>query len=171
MSLNRRPMLAALLVVAVAPASAVAAPDRTAAVTPAKSTFKWDSKLGTGFTTLSNLHDKIPCGTPGVHDCDVTLIKVSDPDLPGTLAVTNESSDPNAIDTDLYVYASDKDGNNNGQVANSAQGTPTPNESTSVNTDVGVNYFLIEIDYTDNVGGTVHGTATYTPTPPDTGDE
>jgi hypothetical protein len=169
--LRRTPLAAAAVAVALVPASAIAAPDRTGAVTVEKNTFKWDSKLGTGFTTLSNLHDQIPCGTPGLHDCDMTLIKVTDPDLPGTLAITNESSDPNAVDTDLYVYASDKDGNNLGQLGKSAQGTPTPNESTSVNTEVGDNWFLIEIDYTDNLAGTVHGTATYTPTPPETEEE
>jgi hypothetical protein len=161
----------AVAAMALVPANAVAAPDRTGAVDATKSKFEWDSKLGTGFTTLSNLHNQIPCGTPGIHDCDFTLIKVTDDEFPGTLAVTNSSSDPNAVDTDLYIYASDKDGKNNGQLATSAQGTPTPNESTSVNTDVGTSWFLIEIDYTDNLAGTVHGVATYTPTPPEPEEE
>jgi len=160
----------ALAAMAVVPASALAA-DRSGAVTTEKNKFEWDSKLGTGFTTLTNLHNTIPCGTPGIHDCDFTLIKVTDNEFPGTLAVTNASSDPNAVDTDLYVYASDKDGNNNGQLATSAQSSPTPNEATSVNTDIGESWFLIEIDYTDNIGGTIHGTATYTPTPPEPEEE
>jgi hypothetical protein len=160
---HRTALLTVALAAALLPAGASAA-DRDGAIDVDHPSFAWDSKLGTGFTTLSNLHDTIPCGTPLVHDCDLTLIKVTGE---GTVALVNESSDPNAVDTDLYVYESDADGTKGAQLAHSAQGSPTPNEATSVDTAGGDSWLLVEIDYTDNLAGTVHGTATFTPAPPE----
>jgi hypothetical protein len=160
----RPALLAAVAAAAFLPAGALAAPDRDGVLDADHLTFSWDSKLGTGLTTLSNLHDQIPCGTPVVHDCDFTLIKVTGA---GTVGITNESSDPNAVDTDLYVYDSDADGTQGDQLASSAQSSPTPNEATSVDTAEGDSWLLVEIDYTDNVAGTVKATATFTPAPPE----
>ena len=161
-----RPTLIALAAAtAIAPAAAMAAPDHTGDVDASKPKFEWDSKLGSGFTTLSNLHDKVPCGTPGVHDCDLTLLHVTGC---GTLGVVNTGAIPTAADTDLYTYYSDKDGNVVSAGPSSAQGTPTPNESVAVDLPDADNWVLIEIDYTDSIdpGGAVHGTATFTPNDP-----
>lgn len=163
MRLSSPALIAALAAVALVPSAALAA-DRAGALDADHPTFAWDSKLGTGFTTLSNLHDKVPCGTPVVHDCDFTLLKVTGA---GSVAIVNESSDPNAVDTDLYVYESDAEGTKGAQLASSAQGSPTPNEATAVDTGEGESWLLVEIDYTDNLAGTVHGTATFTPAPPE----
>ncbi|MEA2147605.1 MAG: hypothetical protein QOG59_3192, partial [Solirubrobacteraceae bacterium] len=102
-----RPALAALAVLAagaVVPATAAAAADHSTSLDKDHTSFAWDSKLGTGFVALSNIKPKVPCGTPAVHDCDTTLIHVTDA---GSLVVANTSADPNAIDTDLYLYESD----------------------------------------------------------------
>jgi hypothetical protein len=163
MTISRLAGVAAVAACAL-PAIAVAAPDRSTALDAITTTYRWDSKLGTGFTTLTNLHDKIPCGTPLVHDCDFTLVKVTGA---GALEVANQSADPNAIDTDLYVYESDADGTQGPLLATSAQSSPTPNEATAVESLAGENWFLVEIDYTDNVGGTIHGSASFTPAPPE----
>jgi hypothetical protein len=161
--------LAAVAVGVLLPAgSAAAAPDRTATLDAATTSFAWDSKLGTGFTTLTNLHDRIPCGTPGVHDCDFTLLHVIGT---GTVLAETTSDMPNAVDTDLYAYISDADGNKVESLGYSAQSSPTPNESMAIDaydndtdpTTPADNWFLIEIDYTDNIGGTIKGTATFTP--------
>ena len=78
MTIHRLLVSAVLATAALAPAGALAAPDRDPAALDATNTvFSWDSKVGTGFTTLADLHDKIPCGTPLVHDCDFTLVKVT----------------------------------------------------------------------------------------------
>jgi hypothetical protein len=159
----RPALLAALSAAVLVPAGAQAA-DRQAALDADHPAYAWDSKLGTGLTAVSNLHEKVPCGTPLVHDCDFTLIKVTDA---GTVAIDNRSSDPNAADTDLYVYESDAAGTRGAQVAKSASSDVTPNEATAVDSIAGENWFLVEIDYTVNLGGTVHGTATFTPAPPE----
>jgi hypothetical protein len=157
--------VAALLAGALVPATASAAPDHSSGlIDKDHTTFEWDSKLGTGFVALANIKPKVPCGTPGVHDCDTTLVHVNGY---GAITVENSSADPNALDTDLYIYASDEDGTLGEEVSNSAQGTPTPNEAAGAATDVGDNWFLVEIDYAINVAGTVHGKVTYTPSEPE----
>jgi hypothetical protein len=158
--------LAAAIVAAAAPATASAATDHSGSVDVDHPSFAWDSKLGTGFIADATLKPKVPCGTAAVHDCDTTLIHVTGP---GTLTVTNSSDDPNAIDTDLYLYLSDASGTIGDQVSSSAQSTPTPNETVAAETDDGDNWFVAEIDYSLNVGGTIHGVATFTPAPPDDG--
>jgi hypothetical protein len=163
----RRGLAAAIAATALLPAVAAAAPDHSGAVNADTPSFSWDSKLGTGLTTLSNLHDQIPCGTPVVHDCDFTLLKVTGA---GTVTITNESTDPNAVDSDLYVYDSDAQGTQGDQLGSSAQGSPTPNETTAVETEDGDSWLLIEIDYTDNLAGTIHGKAVFTPAPPEEAD-
>ena len=164
MSLNRWALLAALLIAAATPAVAAAAPDHTGAVDSVTNKFEWDSKLGTGFSTLSNNHEgQIGCGTAVVHDCDDTLLHVTGC---GTLTVTNTGTTPNAVDTDLYSYYSNEAGEKVDAGPSSAQGTPTPNEAISMDMVQPDSYILIEIDYTDNVAGTVHGVAEFTPADP-----
>jgi hypothetical protein len=153
--------LAAALALAASSATAVAAPDRSGSVDASHSSFSWDSKLGTGFTTVNTQHDgKVPCGTAVVHDCDDTLLHVTGC---GTLQVTNTGNTPNAVDTDLYSYYSNANGDKVDAGPTSSASTPTPNESLAIDMAEPDSYILLEIDYTDNVGGTVHGVATFTP--------
>lgn len=156
-----RLVVAALAAAALAPATATAAPDHTGAVDAKKTTFSWDSKAGTGFSTLNTNHaGQIGCGTAGVHDCDRTLVKVTGC---GRLEVSNQGNLPTSVDTDLYTYYSNAAGDEVEAGPSSAQGTPTPNESTSIDLAAPESYILVEIDYTDNVdpGGGVKGTVTY----------
>jgi hypothetical protein len=162
MTTTRLAAVALVAAAALVPATAGAAPDHTGSVDAAKTAFNWDSKLGSGFTTLSTQHDgKVPCGTAALHDCDDTLIHVTGC---GSLQVTNTGGPP-AIDTDLYTYVSNAAGEKVEAGPSSAQSTPTPNESTSIDLPAPDSYILVEIDYTDNVdpGGSVKGTATYVP--------
>jgi hypothetical protein len=162
MTRTARLLLAAVVAAGVlVPAGSAFAADRTGTLDATTTTFAWDSKLGTGFTTLTNLHDKIPCGTPLVHDCDFTLLHVIGT---GSVLLQTTSDQPNAVDTDLYAYLSDADGTKGEGLGQSAASTPTPNEAMSVDALDPDNWFLVEIDYTDNVAGTVKGTATFTPT-------
>ena len=126
MTRTSRLLLAAVVAAGVlVPTGSAIAADRTGTLDSTTTSFAWDSKLGTGFTTLSNLHDQIPCGTPVVHDCDFTLLHVVGL---GTLDVKETQGSPNAVDTDLYVYDSDADGTQGDLEGTSAQGSPTPNE-------------------------------------------
>ena len=153
--------VAALAAAAFVPAAASAAPDHTGAVDATKTTFTWDSKLGTGFSTVSTNHDgKVGCGTAVVHDCDETLVHATGC---GTLQVTNTGNLPTSVDTDLYTYYSDAAGDKVEAGPSSAQGTPTPNEATSIDLVAPDSYILVEMDYTDNVdaGGGVSGKVTY----------
>ncbi len=137
------------------------AADRSATLDSTATTFAWDSKLGTGFTTLTDVHDRIPCGTPVVHDCDFTLLHVVGK---GSVLLQTTSDAPNAVDSDLYAYLSDSSGTQGAQLGFSAAETPTPNEQLVIDS-FGDEWFLVEIDYTDNIGGTIKGTATFTPSP------
>jgi hypothetical protein len=161
--------VAALAAFLMAPACALAVtPDRTSDLNAGKPAFEWDSKLGTGITSLSNEHNgKVGCGTAVLHDCDETLLHVTGC---GTVDVTNKQTTPTAVDTDLYTYYSDAAGDNSDPGPSSAQSTPTPNEAVSVPTAAPDSYILVEIDYTDYVATGVHGKATFTPYDPGTFD-
>src|SRR4051812_3399775 len=165
MTFCARLVAAAVLAAFVAvPATASAAVDHNGAVDATKNKFEWDSKLGTGVTSVSNEHEgQLGCGTAVIHDCDDTLIHVTGC---GTLAVTNTGTTPNAVDTDLYGYYSNAKGDKVDAGPSSAQSTPTPNEAISMDMVQPDSYILLEIDYTDNVAGTVHGVATFTPADP-----
>jgi len=153
----------AAVAVALTPAAASAA-DHSGAIGVDHPEFAWDSKLGTGFTAVSNLHDKVPCATPVIHDCDYALVEVTGP---GSVAISSASTDPNAVDADLYVYDSDAQGSKGDQIAYSAASDATPNEATAVDVPDGVSYLLVEIEYTVNLAGTIHGKAVFTPAPPE----
>jgi len=165
MTRTSRLLLAAVVAAGVlVPAGSAIAADRTGTLDSTTTSFAWDSKLGTGVTTLSNLHDKVPCGTPVVHDCDFTLLHVVGL---GTIDVKETQGSPNAVDTDLYVYDSDAAGTKGDLEGTSAQGSPTPNEEVVFDAISADGYYLVETDYTDNLdaGGGVKGVATFTPAP------
>jgi hypothetical protein len=162
-------VVAALAAFLIAPACALAVtPDHTGDLSASKASFEWDSKLGTGFTSVSNEHSgPVGCGTAVVHDCDETLLHVTGC---GTVDVANKQTVPTAVDTDLYTYYSDAAGDKVDAGPSSAQGSPTPNEAVSLGTESPDGYILAEIDYTDYIGTGVHGTATFTPYAPGTFD-
>jgi len=155
-------VVAALAAFLMAPACSLAVtPDHTGSVDATKPSFEWDSKLGTGFTSVSNEHSgPVGCGTAVVHDCDETLLHVTGC---GTLDVANTQTTPTAVDTDLYTYYSDAAGDKSDPGPSSAASSPTPNEAVSLPTAEPDGYILIEIDYTDYLATGVHGKATFTP--------
>ena len=112
--------LLAVLVAAAFPASAAAAPDKTAELSADTPAFAWEGE-GTGIP-ISAVGQELPvnphsCDMPG-HDCDYILLDVKHP---GVVKITVAADDAmeNAIpvygnltvpDLDVYFYASDKDG-------------------------------------------------------------
>jgi hypothetical protein len=151
--------IAALLVPV---ATASAAPDRSGSVSAASTTFKWEGKIGTGFTAFTTFHDTIPCNTPALHTCDYTLLHVQSP---GRLKVKVSSTDPLTPDTDLYVWVSDANGTQGKQKALSAASSPTPNEQVAFDVEE-PGYYLIENDYTIVAGGSYDGEAVLEPGAP-----
>ena len=113
-----------MLVAAAFPASAVAAPDKSAELSADTPTFAWEGE-GTGipidalhvFDDVMGSDSPFACDSPG-HDCDYILLDVKHP---GSVKITVGADDAmqNEIpeygnltvpDLDVYFYASDKDG-------------------------------------------------------------
>ena len=122
----------------------------------------WDG-TGSGILGTQDAMDRAGC-TPGIHDCDDTLIKL---DAPGFLTVHSSSTDQKAVDTDLQLFYSDADGTVGDQIAESAQATPTPDETVSGDLDPG--YYIARIDYAIAAQGVVHADATFEPATDDSG--
>jgi hypothetical protein len=153
-----RPLRTAAVVCAVAAipvAVAIAEPARKATLGPAASTFKWQGS-GSGILAVQDVMDAVGC-TPGIHDCDDTLIKV---EAVGTLTVKTSGGGPAAIDTDLQLFASDEAGVPGTQLKESAAATPTTEEAVSADVDPG--YYIARIDYAIGTGA-VDGEATFEP--------
>jgi hypothetical protein len=159
-------LAAAIAAVALAAPAVLAAPDRTATISAANPTFKWTGGPGSSFTTLNTNSASYPCDMPA-HDCDYTLLNVTDP---GTLKVKVSSSDPNTIDAQVVLYLSDASGMKGKQLQAADSSTPTPNEALAAEIDAG--YYLVEFDYEDAVLGNYAGEATLVPgeaAPPEAG--
>ena len=137
--------------------AALSAPDRTGSVSLASPTFKWSGGPGSSFTTLNTNSDTYPCDMP-VHDCDYTLLNVTDP---GTLKVKVSSTDPKTVDAQVLLYVSDAGGTKGKRLQAADSSSPTPNEALAAEIEAG--YYLIEFDYEDAVLGNYDGEATLVP--------
>jgi hypothetical protein len=143
--------------------SALAAPDRTFTLTTDAPTATWNGKLGTGTEGLSGVNALPKCGTPVIHDCDYTLIHVTEP---GVINVATASDGTQTQDVALNVYDSDAtgaqsdlEGHSDGSGVSADEATSVENDAPS-GTDV---YYLVEIDYLLVFGGQPKGTATLAP--------
>ena len=143
-------------VLAAGASPAQAAPARKVTLGKNVLTAAWDG-TGSGILGTQDAMDRVGC-QPGVHDCDDTLIKL---DVPGLLTVHTNSDDQKAVDTDLQLFYSDADGTVGDQIAESAQATPTPDETVASDLDAG--YYIARIDYAIAAQGVVHGEATFEP--------
>ena len=143
--------------------SALAAPDHTFTLTADSPTATWAGKMGTGFTAISG-QSRVPgCGTPVIHDCDYTLLHVSDP---GVISVSTKSDGNQTQDVALNVYDSDASGTKGDLEGHSDGSGVSADEATSVENDFpsGTDaYYLVEIDYLIVAGGQPAGTATFSP--------
>jgi hypothetical protein len=141
----------------VAAAPAVAEPDYSTTLNASTTEFKWSNEAGSGSGAVVVTPSSIPCKTPGVHDCDHILIKT---EVAGGLTVKTASTSPNNADVDLRLYKSNEKGEPKGEVASS--GNTDATESVSTNAVAG-GYYLAEVDYAINAGGTYEGVATLKP--------
>lgn len=135
---------AALALALALAAPAVAAPDQTVSRTKAETT--WAGKTGSGFVYTSTVSKQLPYCTPGVFDCERTLVKVEDF---GKLAFSI-SSDPGAnpalTDIDLHVYESDAQGTQGALVGEST--SATNDEVVTVSDKASkVGYYLVIVDW------------------------
>lgn len=141
--------------------SALAA-DRTVELGSAQPTASWNGKAGTGFVVFSDI-DRLPaCGTAVVHDCDYTLVHVTEP---GTIVVSTAADAPNTVDVALTIYDSDADGTKLDSYGTSDDGNADETAAAENVAPAGTDaYFLVEINYTVVAGGQPAATATFTPT-------
>jgi hypothetical protein len=141
--------------------SAFAAPDRSIDLGSTKPTASWNGKLGTGFVVFSDIDQLPPCGTAVVHDCDYTLVHVTEP---GFINVTTEADAPNSVDVALTIYDSDADGSKLDSYGTSDSGNADESAAAENTEPAGTDkYVLVEINYTVIAGGQPKATATFTP--------
>jgi hypothetical protein len=159
--MTRRIALLAVAVTALTTAVALAAPDHTGSLTPNGPAFTWDGGPLTGGAATSDVEAAVPCDPP--QACDQTLLKVD----PGQATVDITSSDPNAVDLDMFVFRSDKDGNA-GKSVKSSTG-PSATEHVVFEADAG--YYLVKVTPATAAGGTFKGKATELPLPPAPADQ
>ena len=137
-----------------------AAPDYAVTFGRTKTSYAWSGGPATSLVIITGfpagLMPPIPCDTEGIHDCEDLLIRVRD--ISGTLSVGIDSSDPNAIDIDLYLYESNSNGDVGAQLDTSGNVGPTEGVSASVEPG----YYLARIDFAIALDGTYTGEATLT---------
>lgn len=164
--MNRKAPLsiaAGVLCALAAAAPASAAPDRSTALSPEKTTFDWTGDPATSVNGLFFFDSSDPaasCGTFGVDPvdkCDQTLVSLSGP---GTLDVQlPDAGDGTTNDWDLFVYAADEAGNADGLIASSEEaGAP---EQVVVDEAEG-NYLVVAVPWASVEGGYT-GTVAFTP--------
>ena len=156
--LKPRLLIVPVLSLLVAAAVAFAEPARNGTVSASSPVFKWEG-TGSGILATQDAMDAAGC-TPGIHDCDDTLLKVENA---GQLTIKTTSSDPAAADTDLQLFESDESGKVGKQLQEGAKPTPDPNEQVSAAVEPG--YYIARIDYAVAAQGVVNGEATLEPDP------
>jgi hypothetical protein len=154
-------VLVFVLAIAIA-APASAAPDYTATLSAAATTFAWDGGPGNGFNKTEALA-VTPCGSPN-HDCEDLLAKVDttgsvlaqivDPDE----ATDNDTA--NTRDLDLVIFQSDASGAE-GKQLKSTEGLGSSEKVTFSVPNPG--YYLVRVDFYRGANVTYKGTLTLSP--------
>ena len=140
----------AVLISALAPAAAVAAPDQTVTLTEAEPEQSWNGAVAVGTNQDYNGGTGEPCPDEPANpdeECDKTLIHVNTPyfvDIQVTL-----DDDP-ANDFDLFIYESDAEGNR-GALIDSSAFIQTIGEEVTVEGAQG--YYLVQVVYYQTAGG------------------
>ena len=143
--MHRKKIIGLAIVASLATAApAMAENDYQAGVLgPADGKLEWEG-TGSGFTAVQNVGDDPNVGCrPVVHECYDAVIEIK---AAGKLTFSTSSDDPKALDTDLQVFESDKDGNVKKELGESAASDPTPVESVTVPVKPG--FYVARIDYT-----------------------
>jgi hypothetical protein len=156
-------LIASLVALAILPAGAVAAPDRSGTVNET-TPFEWDGVVANGSNTNYDPATGTPCPpapppprTPATQ-CDMTLLHITSAVFGGvdvSIAENNTVAPP--ADFDLYIYASDSTGTRGDLVSSSAG--PTGTESASI--DAASGYYLVQVVYFDVTGENYHGRAAF----------
>jgi hypothetical protein len=161
-----RAVLASLLVLSLAPAGALADPDRTGAVSPGTISFAWDGPMATGHSTA---RDPSTCSHNPDTYCDQTLIKVDTP--AGSVAemkvTTGGYSGPQCTpaealsapcDFSLWLYHSDAEGKAGKPIGSSANDSGEDEVVAMKRATPG--YYLAIVYYYTVVQASYKGTAT-----------
>jgi hypothetical protein len=157
--IKRLAIVAAALAALATAAVALAAPDRTGTVavgTP----YSWEGGPLTGAAATAEVEQEVPCDAP--QQCDRTLLKAE----PGQMTVDIKGDD-NAVDLDMFVYRSDKDGTV-GKFIKSSTGS-TAQEHTVFEAEEG--YYLVTVTPATAAGAMLTGKASELPLPPAPADQ
>jgi hypothetical protein len=136
--------IAALVALAIS-SIALAEPARTVKLGGGTYKQNWES-TGSGSLGTQDAMDAAGC-QPNVHDCDDTLIEVTES---GSLVVkTTDSKSPQCpkgtCDTDLQLFSSDASGEPKKELQESAQADVTSNETVSARVTPG--FYIARVDY------------------------
>jgi hypothetical protein len=154
----KRALLMACAIALLFAGSSLGEPKYTGTISTTAPDFKWEGGPLTGAVTTSPVDEAFPCGTPGVHECEDTLIKV---ESAGTVPVKIESGAKSAVDLDLYVYASDASGKHGKVLGESTSETAVEAVSAKVPAP---GYIVVEVQAYTGADMTYAGTATLKPT-------
>lgn len=114
----------------------------------------WQS-VGSGALYYSSVYDAVGCA-PLVHECDDTLIQLP---APGSLHISTSSVDPQVVDADLRLFASNATGEVGDEIARSGG----PDATEAVGAFLAPGYYIARVDYALAVNGEVDALARYRP--------
>jgi hypothetical protein len=150
------PVVGALAALALIPATAAAAPDRSGELAALDTTYEWSSDVKTGAVYTFDVAENVPPCTP-IFSCDATLVKTAElGDLRIKIEGVGLGDQDTLSDVDLHVYASDEDGTQGDLVG---EDTSADANEAVVYEDAPAGYYLVYVDWYLGVGS-IDGTAT-----------
>ena len=157
-----RSLLIVALLVVLAPASASAAvpPDRTATLTAASPAFAWDGQEATAAAPQQSAqgYDPALCSKDPDYYCDVTLVKLdAAPDTTAELEFAINEFSFACSDFDISIFHSDANGTPGEFIANGGNLSAACLEETVTVADAAPGYYLATVSYYFSPGATYKG--------------
>lgn len=142
---SARSLLLAAVVTTLAAPPALAADQQT--VSAAHDTAFFKGKFGSGFVYGYDGASRIPQCTPGVFDCERTLVKVEDFGKLVFSVASDPAANPALRDIDLHVYKSDALGTQGAFVGESTSAGTDEAVTISDRRSVAGQYYLVIVDW------------------------
>lgn len=124
---------------------ALAADQQTVSSTTPTATFA--GKFGSGFVYGSSVSTQVPKCTPGVYDCESTLVRADDYGRLLFSVTADPERNPALADIDLHVYRSDASGTQGVLVGTSESPTTTEGVTVSDSRSVAGGYYLMVVEW------------------------
>ena len=152
------PVAGALAALALLPALASAAPDRSLELTALDTSVEWSSEVASGFVYNSDVAGNLDLCTPGLFSCDQTLIKTTElGDLKLTFAGKGVGDQDTLSDIDVFVFPANEAGEAQGEAL--GKDTSADAQEQVVLEDAEPGFYLLQVDWYLGVGS-YDGTAT-----------